>query len=95
MVIGTAASGRPASCDDVVGMFVNTLVLRTDVDPASTVDDLIATGGTARAAAQLLRARYAQSPSLDLLDALVALNTTPTEGQGDRRSDNNSGGKTS
>ena len=36
-------------------------------------------------AGTLLRVRYAQSPSLDLLDALVALDTTPTEGQGDRR----------
>ena len=32
VVIGTAASGRPPSCDDVVGMFVNLLPLRTTVD---------------------------------------------------------------
>ncbi|WP_316250510.1 non-ribosomal peptide synthetase [Tsukamurella columbiensis] len=32
VVIGTAASGRPAACDDVVGMFVNLLPLRTTVD---------------------------------------------------------------
>lgn len=32
VVIGTAASGRPPACDDVVGMFVNLLPLRTTVD---------------------------------------------------------------
>lgn len=43
-----------------------------------------AVGQQAQAAA-LLRTRYEQMPSLDLLDALVALNTTPTEGQGESR----------
>lgn len=47
--------------------------------------EVAAATGQQAAAAQLLRVRYAQSPSLDLLDALVALNTTPTKGQGDRR----------
>ncbi|KAB0585955.1 lipopolysaccharide assembly protein LapB [Comamonas kerstersii] len=37
------------------------------------------------AAAQLLRSRYEQMPSLDLLDALVALGTSPVEGQGESR----------
>lgn len=41
--------------------------------------EVAAATGQQDAAAQLLRARYAQMPSLDLLDALVALNTTPTE----------------
>lgn len=35
--------------------------------------------GEQAAAAQLLRKQYAQSPSLDLVDALVALNTVPTD----------------
>ena len=43
-----------------------------------------AVGQQAQAAA-LLRTRYEQMPSLDLLDALVTLNTTPTEGQGESR----------
>ncbi|MDI9916926.1 non-ribosomal peptide synthetase [Rhodococcus sp. IEGM 1379] len=42
IVIGTAVAGRGEQMlDDVIGMFVNTLVLRTDIDPASTVADLI------------------------------------------------------
>ena len=41
--------------------------------------------GQQAAAAQLLRTRYEQMPSLDLLDALVALRTVPQEGQGESR----------
>ncbi|OYD68941.1 non-ribosomal peptide synthetase [Rhodococcus sp. OK302] len=42
IVIGTPVAGRGEQMlDDVIGMFVNTLVLRTDIDPASTVADLI------------------------------------------------------
>jgi lipopolysaccharide assembly protein B len=47
--------------------------------------EVAAASGQQAAAAQLLRARYAQMPSLDLLDALVALNTTPGEGEGESR----------
>lgn len=43
VVIGTPVAGRPdAALHDLVGMFVNTLVLRTDVDPASSMNDLVA-----------------------------------------------------
>ncbi|UEA85464.1 non-ribosomal peptide synthetase [Tsukamurella paurometabola] len=41
VVIGTAASGRPASCDDVVGMFVNLLALRTTVDWSAPFGDYL------------------------------------------------------
>ncbi|CAM3332753.1 amino acid adenylation domain-containing protein [Tsukamurella hominis] len=41
VVIGTAASGRPASCDDVVGMFVNLLPLRTTVDWSAEFGDYL------------------------------------------------------
>ncbi|PBC41982.1 non-ribosomal peptide synthetase [Rhodococcus sp. ACPA4] len=42
IVIGTPVAGRGEQVlDNVIGMFVNTLVLRTDIDPASTVADLI------------------------------------------------------
>ena len=37
------------------------------------------------AAAKLLRARYEHMPSLDLLDALVALGTSPDDGAGESR----------
>ncbi|WP_313605387.1 lipopolysaccharide assembly protein LapB [Comamonas jiangduensis] len=47
--------------------------------------EVAAATGQQHAAAQLLRARYAQMPSLDLLDALVALNTAPAEGEGQSR----------
>lgn len=47
--------------------------------------EVAAATGHQDAAAQLLRARYAQMPSLDLLDALVALNTAPAEGEGQSR----------
>ena len=40
--------------------------------------EVAAAAGQQEAAAQLLRSRYAQAPSLDLLDALVALNVAPT-----------------
>ncbi|WP_097246838.1 amino acid adenylation domain-containing protein [Nocardia amikacinitolerans] len=43
IAIGTPVAGRgDAALDDVIGMFVNTLVLRSDVDPAATVDQLLA-----------------------------------------------------
>ena len=41
VVIGTAASGRPASCDDVVGMFVNLLPLRTTVDWSAPFEEYL------------------------------------------------------
>jgi lipopolysaccharide assembly protein B len=47
--------------------------------------EVAAATGQQAAAAQLLRARYAQMPSLDLVDALVALNTTPDADQGESR----------
>ncbi|WP_284335374.1 lipopolysaccharide assembly protein LapB [Comamonas sp. NoAH] len=47
--------------------------------------EVAAATGQQTAATQLLRSRYEQSPSLDLLDALVALNTTPSESEGESR----------
>ncbi|MEG1101148.1 MAG: lipopolysaccharide assembly protein LapB [Comamonas sp.] len=48
--------------------------------------EVAAATGQQTAAEKLLRSRYAQMPSLDLLDALVALNTTPTNfASGDSR----------
>ncbi|RDI58948.1 amino acid adenylation domain-containing protein, partial [Nocardia pseudobrasiliensis] len=42
IAVGTPIAGRgEAALDDLVGMFVNTLVLRTDVDPGSTVAELL------------------------------------------------------
>ncbi|WP_286999698.1 MULTISPECIES: lipopolysaccharide assembly protein LapB [Comamonas] len=47
--------------------------------------EVAAATGQQDAAAQLLRARYAQMPSLDLLDALVALNTVPRDSDSQSR----------
>ncbi|MBF6327637.1 amino acid adenylation domain-containing protein [Nocardia transvalensis] len=42
IAIGTPVAGRgEAALDDLIGMFVNTLVLRTEIDPATTVPDLL------------------------------------------------------
>ncbi|MBT2273796.1 non-ribosomal peptide synthetase [Rhodococcus qingshengii] len=42
IAIGTPVAGRgDRALDDVIGMFVNTLVLRTEINPASTFDELV------------------------------------------------------
>ncbi|WP_067571788.1 non-ribosomal peptide synthetase, partial [Nocardia acidivorans] len=42
IAIGTPVAGRGAAeLDDLIGMFVNTLVLRTDIDPATSFEDLL------------------------------------------------------
>ncbi|MFC7426408.1 amino acid adenylation domain-containing protein [Nocardia tengchongensis] len=44
IAIGTPVAGRgEAELDDLIGMFVNTLVLRSDIDPAASFTDLVAT----------------------------------------------------
>ncbi|MGW6622445.1 amino acid adenylation domain-containing protein [Nocardia sp. NPDC055002] len=43
IAIGTPVAGRgDAALDDLIGMFVNTLVLRTEVDPADSFEELLA-----------------------------------------------------
>ncbi|MFD6453693.1 amino acid adenylation domain-containing protein, partial [Nocardia sp. NPDC060220] len=43
IAIGTPVAGRgDAALDDLIGMFVNTLVLRTEVDPAGSFEELLA-----------------------------------------------------
>ncbi|MGW5921242.1 amino acid adenylation domain-containing protein [Nocardia fluminea] len=43
IAIGTPVAGRgDAALDDLIGMFVNTLVLRTEVDPAHSFEELLA-----------------------------------------------------